>query len=79
MKVQIESQLIETGPEAIIQFNYIVKMLNKMQTLRELKHWEQLPNINLFRIGFGSNHCWVKQYDSAGTLSDNRLLLVTEN
>jgi hypothetical protein len=79
MKIQIETPLIETGPEAIIQFNYIIKMLNKMHTLSELKNWEQLPNINLFRIGFGANHCWVKQYDSTGTLSDKRLLLVTEN
>ena len=78
MRVVIENPLIYTGQEPVIQFNYLIKMLNRFQSLSELKNWEQAQNINLFRIGFGSNHCWVKQYDSNGTLCENRILLITE-
>jgi hypothetical protein len=78
MKVQIENSLIYTGQEPIIQFNYLIEILNRFKTLSELRNWEQLQHINLFRIGFGSNHAWVKQYDSTGLLSENRILLITE-
>jgi len=78
MKVQIESELIETRPETINQFNYILKRAIQIQSLSELKLWEQSQNNNMFRFGFGSDHCWVKQYASNGTLSENRLLLITK-
>ena len=79
MNIQIEHYLIETSQETIIQFNYLLKKVQMMHSLQELKNWEQLEHINLFKIGFGSKHCWVKQYDSNGTLSDERLLSITEN
>lgn len=78
MKIEIEYYLIETSQETVIQFNYLLKRIQMMQTLQELKNWEQLEHINLFKIGFGSQHCWVKQYDSNGTLSNERLLLIYE-
>ena len=79
MNIQIEHYLIETSQETIIQFNYLLKKVQMMQTLQELKNWEQLEHINLFKIGFGGQHCWVKQYNSNGTLSNERLLSITEN
>jgi len=79
MNIQIEYYLIETSQETIIQFNYLLKMVKKMHTLQELKNWEQLEHINLFKIGFGSQHCWVKQFDNNGTLSNERLLSITES
>lgn len=78
MKIQIEYHLIETSPETVIQFNYILKSIKAMQTLLELKNWLNTQDINLFRFGSGANHCWVKQYDSNGTLSNERLFLITE-
>ena len=78
MNIQIEYYLIETSRETIIQFNYILHKIQRMQTLGELKSWLETQNINFFRFGFGANHCWVKQFDSYGTLSETRLLLITE-
>ena len=78
MKIQIEYHLIETSPETFIQFNYILKRVKAIHTLTELKNWLNTQDINLFLFGFGANHCWVKQYDSNGTLSKERLLLITE-
>ena len=54
MKIEIEYYLIETSQETIIQFNYLLKMVKKMHTLQELKNWEQLEHINLFKIGLNT-------------------------
>ena len=56
MKIQIEYHLIETSPETVIQFNYILKSIKAMQTLLELKNWLNTQDINLFRFGSGANH-----------------------
>jgi len=77
MKVQIETALNNPSVKEIIEFNNLVRVLNRVQSFDELKRFLEDVQFNFFVIGFGSNHTWVKQYGTDMILLENRLLFIT--
>lgn len=76
MKVQIESTPTHSihNAEPLIVLNGIIRSALMSKSLTELKTAIQYIDTYGFMVGFGANHCWVKQ-DNNG----NRILLITEN
>lgn len=77
MKVQIETALNNPSVKEIIEFNNIVRVLNRLKSFDELIRFLEDVQFNFFVIGLGSNHAWVKQYNSEGILHSERLLFIT--
>jgi len=77
MNVKIESSLIQTSTMDVAEFNYLISILNVVKTFDELKRFLDTKQFSFFRIGFGSSHAWVKQYNSNGILHHERILLIT--
>ena len=77
MKVQIETTLIGTNPSKVEEFNRILKCALNSDSFSQLEYSLNLIPMKEFRFGFGSDHCWVKEFHSYGTLSDNRILFIT--
>jgi hypothetical protein len=78
MKIQIETFLIATSTIDLIQFNAIIKIAKDSNSLNELKERLNAISISEYKYGFGANHCWVKQIGVNGTLSEDRLLFITQ-
>jgi hypothetical protein len=78
MKIQIETFLMAKSTIDLIQFNAILIIAKDCETLENLKARLDMIGISEYKYGFGSNHCWVKQIGVNGTLSDDRLLYITQ-
>ena len=78
MKVQIQDTLISTEPSNVREFNHILKCALRAECFKQLDDSLSTASIKEFRWGFGSSHCWVKEFHSYGTLSENRLLFISK-
>ena len=75
MKVQIENTIIHNSIR-VWELNQIISKALESSNLIELETKIGNKKFEYFKVGFGSNHCWVKQYH--GELLPERVLFITE-
>ena len=79
MKIEIQSDILGTEKE-ISEVNYIIHLAKSHSNLKDFKADISQTEFFTLDYGFGSNHCWVKQYiqdsDLKYTLRDENILAV---
>ena len=79
MKIEIQSGILGYEKE-VSELNYIIHLAKSHSNLKDFKADVSQTEFFTLDYGFGSNHCWVKQYaqdaDLKYSLGDENILAI---